>query len=145
MKTDHNRYKHGKSYDRVYNVWKKMRDRCFNKNNYKYYLYGGKGITVCKDWLVFENFYNWAIENGYKSNLTIDRINGDKDYCPDNCRFVDEFIQNNNTNRNVTVQVNGHDNTLGELARKYSINYNTLYKRYATGKRGADLIAPVLL
>ena len=65
-----------------------MRRRCYNIEDDRYYRYGGRGIKICQDWLVFENFKNWAIANGYEDNLSIDRINVDLGYSPENCRWV---------------------------------------------------------
>ena len=80
--------KHGQSYTRLYKTWRGMKKRCFNPKNSAYYLYGGKGITVCPEWLDFEVFAKWAVENGYLHNLTIDRIDSSGDYCPSNCQWL---------------------------------------------------------
>lgn len=83
---------HNMSYTRIYSIWKGMRYRCCNPNRPKYEYYGGKGIKVCDAWNHgyggFENFYDWSMKNGYDDTLTIDRINSDMDYCPDNCRWI---------------------------------------------------------
>ena len=87
---------------RLYEVWEGMKQRCYNKNHRSYKNYGGRGIEVCEQWRSdFMSFYNWATENGYDENApfgvcTIDRINGDGNYQPTNCRWASFKIQNNN-------------------------------------------------
>lgn len=78
---------------RLYNIWLNMRARCNNPKNLKYKYYGGKGVSICDAWDNFENFQNWALENGYEDSLTIDRIDGNKGYCPENCRWVPKYKQ----------------------------------------------------
>lgn len=74
---------------RLHKIFDGMRARCYDKTNKSYQTYGGKGIRICEEWLKNPRaFETWAINNGYKNNLTIDRINSDKDYCPENCRWV---------------------------------------------------------
>lgn len=79
---------HGQSGTALYECWKNMKSRCLNKNSERYYCYGAVGITICDEWLVFENFYLWAINNGYRENLTIDRIKSNLDYEPSNCQWL---------------------------------------------------------
>lgn len=80
--------KHGKSRTRLYKIWQKMHERCNNPNSSAFRWYGRKGIKVCEDWDEFEPFYFWAISNGYAPNLTIDRKDSNKNYCPDNCQWL---------------------------------------------------------
>lgn len=131
MKT---KYKIGyNSYSRLHNIWHSMKQRCLNKNATGYNNYGGRGISVCEEWLDYNNFLSWAIDNGYSDNLTIDRIDVDGDYNPSNCRFVDSFVQANNTRRNTKVYHEGKLKTIGELSREFDINYRTLHNRIVRG------------
>lgn len=98
---------------RLYKIWKEMRYRCNNPNNKSYPRYGGRGITVCKEWdNSFVPFYEWSVANGYKEDiaesgrnrLSIDRIDNNGNYSPDNCRWVDDFTQALNKRDNLTAE-----------------------------------------
>jgi hypothetical protein len=88
--------KHGMSYTRIYRIWANMKDRISNKSNKRYNEYGGRGITLYEPWKKFVEFKNWAYSFGYADNLTIDRIDNDRGYCPDNCRWVTQQINSKN-------------------------------------------------
>ena len=122
--------KHNMSETRIYHIWEGMKARCYNKNDNSYKNYGGRGIKICKEWKHdFLNFYNWAMANGYKENLTIDRINVNGNYEPENCRWVNMIIQNNNTTNNRKITYKNKIYTISELSRLLKINYRTLYSR----------------
>jgi hypothetical protein len=90
--------KHGCFKDRLYQIWADMKTRCNQPNNPRYYRYGGRGIKVTEEWNSFEPFKEWAESNGYNDYLTIDRINNDGDYTPNNCEWI--TIQENLKRRN---------------------------------------------
>ncbi len=90
---------HGLGYTRLYTTWSDIKSRTLNVKNHKYIDYGGRGITICDEWKDdFMPFYNWAMSNGYEENkgLSIDRINNDGNYCPENCRWTTKTIQQRN-------------------------------------------------
>ena len=121
---------HGKKDTKIYNTWKNMKQRCYNSKNKSYKDYGKREIGICKEWKDnFQLFYEWSIQNGYDEKLTIDRIDNNKDYSPNNCRWVNRKVQNNNTRRNHYIEYNGKQFTLAQLAREYNINYDTLRRR----------------
>ncbi len=120
---------------RLYAVWDSMRQRCYNSNNSAYYNYGGRGIKVCKEWDDFAVFREWALLNGYdekakKNECTLDRINVNLSYSPDNCRWVSAKIQGINKRNTVYVTYKGITLSLSEWAEKLNIKYPTLWRRY---------------
>ena len=124
--------KHGMKHTRLYRVWSNMHVRCYNKTNSRYSQYGGRGITMCDEWLGtdgFQNFYNWAMENGYQEDLTIDRIDNDGNYCPENCRWTDNKSQSNNRSNNRRIVVDGVDKTVAEWAEQINVSKKMLYKK----------------
>lgn len=95
--------KHGMHGTRIYFTWQNMKARCHNPENHHFKWYGARGIRVCEEWRnSFEAFYDWAMANGYRDDLTIDRIDNDGNYEPSNCRFVTIADQNRNTSRTIT-------------------------------------------
>ena len=88
--------KHGLSRTRIYQIWSDMKQRCDNPNNSFFHRYGGRGIGYVEEWKLFPNFYEWAIKNGYSENLTLDRIDNDSNYSPDNCKWSTQREQSLN-------------------------------------------------
>lgn len=120
------------------NTWNNMKRRCYDVNNAHYKDYGLRGIVVCDEWLGengYVNFYNWSINNGFIENkkLTIDRIDNDKGYSPDNCRWVNMTVQSNNRRSNIKITYLGKTQTLTEWCREYGINIRTGQRRYEIG------------
>lgn len=120
---------HGESKTRLYTIWNNMRERCSNPNNRSYYLYGARGIRVDPSWDDYQTFREWALSNGYKDSLTIDRINNNLGYCPSNCRWATVKEQANNTRRNRLITYKGETHSLSEWARLLGIKQSTLSMR----------------
>ena len=126
--------KHGMTKTRLYTIWRTMKQRCYNPKNTSYKNYGKKGVDVCEEWQnSFLTFKEWAMANGYKDTLTIDRIDSKKGYCPENCRWATYKEQNNNTSKNVYLSFNGETHTVKQWADKNCVSANMLYKRLYRG------------
>lgn len=122
----------GKKRTRLYVIWCDIRQRCYRKSAIDYERYGGRGITVCGDWVGdngYKNFSDWAISNGYEKNLTIDRIDNNSGYSPDNCRWVTMVEQANNRRNNHLVEFNGKKQTISQWSREIGISKTALYHR----------------
>lgn len=127
---------HGMSKTRLYQEWQGMKDRCFNKNNARWERYGGRGITVCEEWRNdFQSFCDWATANGYRDDLTLDRIDNDGNYCPENCRWATQRQQSRNRRTNIDVTIGNSTRTLMEWCEIFGLEYKTVYARY---KRNGD-------
>lgn len=125
---------HGMSNSRLYKIYSNMKDRCYRKNCKAYKDYGARGITIYKEWLDrFESFYEWSISHGYKNNLTIDRIDNNGNYEPNNCRWVDRATQCLNTRKNINITYNNKTQTLKEWANELDMTYTQLHHRYERG------------
>lgn len=138
-------YKHGLSRTRIYNVYRNIWNRCYNPHDVSYMNYGGRGITICDEWLG-ENgpitFSEWAYKEGYDSlakrgECTVDRINVNKGYSPDNCRLVPMITQSNNKTNNRIFEIDGVCKTLSEWCREYQVDcVQTVWGRV---RRGMDI------
>lgn len=114
--------------NRLYSIWYGMLHRCYRKSNNSYELYGKRGIRVCDEWINdFWSFYHWSKKNGYKKNLTIDRINPDENYGPTNCKWSTVTEQNSHLSNLVyTPDLDGKYDTVRSLSKKYNIPKNSL-------------------
>lgn len=116
---------------RLYQIWQGMKARCYNKTNASYEKYGGRGIKLCEEWKQdYIAFHNWAMENGYSDKLTIDRINVNGDYEPNNCRWATNEQQSNNRRSNVNIRIGNATKTLKEWCDIFEVDYKTISARY---------------
>ena len=123
---------HGMSRTKQYMIWINMKTRCYSKKNRQYKDYGGRGIFIASNWKnSFENFWN-DMKGGYREGLMIDRIDNNKGYSKENCRWVDSFTQNSNKRSNKRYEVDGKKLTVTELSKKYNIKKQTLHMRLNT-------------
>lgn len=133
----------GRDNPRLYAIWCKMKDRCYNRNVNDYPNYGARGITVCDEWRHdFPAFMKWAFNNGYKDNLTIDRVDNDKSYSPDNCRWETRAVQNNNKRNNHFIEINGVSKTIAGWAEYSGLKRQTIQSRLKYGWPDEQLILP---
>lgn len=121
---------HGKSNTRLYNIWSRMKARCYNSKDTFYKIYGGRGISVCSEWRNdFQTFCDWAVSHGYCEGLTIDRIDNDKGYSPDNCRWASRTQQVRNRKVTKKYALNGESKTLAEWCEIYQKGYSKVWAR----------------
>lgn len=119
-------------HERLYSIYSNMKTRCYNANSTGYVDYGARGISICQNWLNdYLVFQRWALSNGYADDLTIDRIDVDGDYSPDNCRWVDVNIQNNNKRNNIVIEFCGRKRTLKEICKMLNLNYKSEHSYYS--------------
>lgn len=136
LKKKHEKYKHP-----LYSHWNNMKTRCLNENRAQYKDYGGRGITICDEWLHdFESFYEWSIKNGFHEGLSLDRIDVNGNYEPSNCKWSTHIEQSNNKRTNHIISVRGEDVTMAEAARKYNVSYGTVRNRIAMGWSGDEAV-----
>ena len=122
-----------------YPSWHSMMDRCENPNVQNYGLYGGRGIRVCDEWHDIQEFEKWAEQTGYEPGLTLDRIDVNGDYCPNNCRWATRKEQANNRRNTLHITFLGETHTLSEWAEILGVNRSTLNNRYHRArKRGKE-------
>lgn len=124
---------HGGSKSRLYSIWRGMKKRCGLPSAHAYENYGGRGIHVCSEWEnSFPAFRDWAMANGYRDDLTVDRIDSNGNYCPENCRWVDMVTQERNRRNVRKFLFAGQLRPLTEICEMTGIPYSLLYKRVVT-------------
>ena len=119
--------------NRLYGIWEGMKQRCLNPNRNGFKDYGGRGITVCKEWLDFYSFYSWAVANGYTEKLTLDRINPNDSYYPNNCRWISAAEQQRNKTNNRLITIKGKTLLLCDWAKNYGIRASVILNRIRSG------------
>ena len=138
---------HNMTHDRLYRVYVAMKSRCYYKKHKHYYNYGGRGIKVCEEWMIPENFFKWALENGYDPELppkecTLDRIDVNGDYCPENCRWISRREQSNNRRNTIFINYKGQKLPIAEVAELVNIPHITIYKRLKRGCSDEEALLP---
>lgn len=134
LKEEGNNLKHGKCHDRIYDIYKAMIIRCEKEYSSGYKYYGERGISVCQEWKdSFQAFYDWSINNGYKENLTIDRIDTNGNYCPENCRWISMKEQNYNRRTSHKFEIDGVIYGMRELSSKIGISEQLIQSRLDHG------------
>lgn len=132
---------HGDSKARLWRIWCSMKNRCYCKSNREYFNYGGRGITVCEEWLHnYEAFKLWALSNGYSDELTVDRIDTDKGYSPENCRWATYKVQENNRRNTLRITIDGETLSASEWSDISGIKAATIIWRYKNGWHGSDIL-----
>ena len=120
---------HGMSKTPLFAVWWAMLSRCNNPNNHSYKNYGARGIKVCDEWLNPSKFFDWAAENGYSSGLTIERIDVNKGYGPDNCKWIPKDEQARNKTNNRMIEINCERKCLAQWCEEYNVDYFMVHQR----------------
>lgn len=117
----------------IYNIWNAMKQRCYNPKTKCYKRYGGRGINICKEWLDYFNFENWALKNGYKTGLTIDRIDVNGNYCQENCRWMSLREQARNKRNNRFIEFNNEKKPLIVWCEELDLSYSAVVFRLNNG------------
>lgn len=125
--------KHNMTNTKLFNVWRTMKERCNNKSYRQYKDYGGRGISLCDEWEEFKPFMEWSLENGYKEGLSIDRIDNDGNYCPENCRWTTVRVQSRNRRANRILEYGGEKHCVAEWSEILGVRANTIFWRLSQG------------
>lgn len=133
--------RHGKSHTRLYRIWGGMKTRCYNPNSDHFKDYMGRGITICDEWRnSFEAFHDWAVANGYRDDLTIDRKDPNGNYEPSNCQWITTKEQNRNKTSTAVIEYRGEKRRLKEWAAITGVGYQALFWRYKQGWTPEEII-----
>lgn len=133
---------HGDRNTRLYHIWENMKQRCFNPKTPKYHNYGGRGITICEDWINYISFKEWAVNNGYDLKLTLDRKDNNLNYCPENCQWITNFEQQANKRDSRFITYQGETLIVSEWARRFNLNRGIILYRLKVNKPLSELFLP---
>lgn len=122
-------YRRHPVYESLYNAWLSMKKRCGDPKNKSYNDYGGRGISVCQEWQEASNFIAWGIKAGWMPGLTLERIDVEGNYCPENCTFIPARLQSRNRRRTIWIEFRGERISLAEACERHSIKYDVAYHR----------------
>lgn len=131
---------HGLSKTRLYRIWKDMKVRCSYNKNDNFHWYGERNISVCQDWNDFSAFAEWAIKNGYNDFLSIDRIDTNGNYCPDNCRWISQKEQCKNRRNTKFITINGVSHTISEWSSISGVYVKNIYARINRSWKSEDAV-----
>ena len=128
---------------RLFRIWSGIKTRCYNRNDKAYQKYGGRGILICDEWLDFKSFHAWALNNGYNDTLSIERIDVNGNYCPENCKWIalPEQTRNRTTSRKFTI--NGITKTMSEWARENNLSTAVVFGRLKRGDSIQEALRPI--
>ena len=132
--------KHGYDGTKIYRLWSHMKERCYSEKHKSFNHYGGRGITVCDEWLEAKNFIDWAFKNGYEEGLTLDRIDVNGNYEPSNCRFITNKEQQRNKRNSRFLEIEGQVKTVSEWAEICGLDRHTILFRMNKGEKGANIL-----
>ena len=133
--------KHGLRKTRLYRIWSNIKTRCYNEKDPHFERWGKRGILMCEEWETnFKSFYDWAIENGYNDDLTIDRIDNDGNYEPNNCRWVTIKYQNRNKRNVKFITYKGETKTIPEWTKEIGLGKETIRERLKRGWSESEAI-----
>lgn len=142
--TTHGLSKKNKKPTRIFRIWMGMKARCLNKNVVEYSRYGGRGISLCSEWMSFEVFHTWAFKNNYNDLLSIERIDVNGNYCPENCTWIPKAVQAKNRRSSRFLTVNGERKIMSDLANQYGISSAAILSRLKRGwNEEAAVLTPV--